>query len=62
MVNRDGTCSLNSAKCVHLPYLRHISPITKMYRLLQTDYCMYFYLIVLFPLTARLQLINFTAS
>ena len=27
-----------------------------------TDYCMHFYLIVLFPLTAILQLINFTAS
>ena len=27
-----------------------------------TDYYMYFYIIVLFPLTAILQLINFTAS
>ena len=27
-----------------------------------TDYFMYFYIIVLFPLTAILQLINFTAS
>ena len=27
-----------------------------------TDYCMHFYIIVLFPLTAILQLISFTAS
>ena len=27
-----------------------------------TNYCMYFYIIVLFPLTAILQLIKFTAS
>ena len=27
-----------------------------------TDYYMYFYIIVLFPLTAILELINFTAS
>ena len=27
-----------------------------------TDYCMHFYIIVRFPLTAILQLINFTAS
>ena len=27
-----------------------------------TDYCMYFCIIVLFPLTAILQVINFTAS
>ena len=27
-----------------------------------TDYCMYFYIIVLFPFTSILQLINFTAS
>ena len=28
----------------------------------ETDYCMHFFIIVLFPLTAILQLINFTAS
>ena len=27
-----------------------------------TDYCMHFYIIVLFPSTAILQIINFTAS
>ena len=27
-----------------------------------TDYCMHFYIFVLFPLTAILQLISFTAS
>ena len=27
-----------------------------------TDYCKYFYIIVLFPLTAILQIIHFTAS
>ena len=49
-------------KCVQLPYLRHLSLMTKIYGLLQTDYYMHFYIIMLFPLTAILQLINFTAS
>ena len=50
-------------KCVHLPYLRHVSLVTKIYGLLQlVIIIMYFYIIVLFPLTAILQLINFTAS
>ena len=40
---------------VHLPYFL----ITKI---AATDYYMYFYLIVLFPLKAVLQLIYFTAS
>ena len=49
------TFTLALPKFVDLPYLRHISPITKIYGLLQ----LCFYLIVKFPLTAILQLINF---
>ena len=44
-------------KCVHLPYLGHVSLM-----IAATDYYMHFYKIMLFPLTAVLQLINFTAS
>ena len=51
-------------KCVHLPYLRHVSPMKKIKDIwiAATNYYIYFYIIVLFPLTSILQLINFTAS
>ena len=42
-------------KCVHLPYLRHLSLMTNIW-IAATEYYMHFYIIVLFPL------INFTAS
>ena len=46
-------------KCVQLPYLRHLF---KDIWIAATDYYMHFYIIMLLPLTAILQLINFTAS
>ena len=49
-------------KCVHLPYFRHVSLMTKIYGFAATDYYMDFYIIVLFLLTAIFLLINFTAS
>ena len=55
---------LGSSRMFLLPYLRLVSPITKLYGLLQADYDIYVYLIVLFPISidSILQLINFTAS
>ena len=46
--------------CAYLPDLRYVSFLTKIW-ITATDYYMYFYIIMLFPLTAILQLINFTA-
>ena len=54
-MHHDVTFNFDSAKIVHLQYLRHIL-------IAATDYYMHFYIIMLFPLTAILQLINFTAS
>ena len=53
--------TLALSKCVHLPYLRHLSLMTKIW-IGATVYYVHFYINVLFPLTAILQLINFTAS
>ena len=47
--------ALGLPKFVHLPYFRHVSLMTKYIWLGTTDY---FYIIVLFPLTSILQLIN----
>ena len=47
-------------KCVQLPYLRHLSVMDIW--IAATDYYVHFYIIMLFPLTAILQLINFTGS
>ena len=49
-------------KCVQLPYLRHLSLNDKDIWIAATDYYMHFYIIMLFPLAAILQLINLTAS
>ena len=50
-------------KCVHLPYLRYVSLVPKIYGFAATEYYMYFYIIVLFPLIAVVLLLtNFTAS
>ena len=54
--------TLTLPKCVHMPYLRHSSLMTKIYGLLQLIITMYFYIIVIFPLTPILLLINFAAS
>ena len=63
-MHQDVTFHWALTKCVHLPYLRHVSLMTKIYELLQLIIIctIYFYIIVLFPLTAIRQLINFTAS
>ena len=50
-----------ASECVHLLYLRHISHDKDIW-IAATDYYMYIYITVLFPLTSILQLINFTAS
>ena len=64
MLNNGVTFNHSSVKCVHLPHLRHISLITKIYRLqlIAADYYISFYLIVLLTLACILQLINLTAS
>ena len=50
-------------KYVHLPYLRHLFfSYDKDIWIAANDCFLHFYIIVLFPLTAILQLINFTAS
>ena len=60
-----GVTFITSAlpKCVHLPYFRHVSRMTTIYGVVQLiivyNSCMSFYIIVLFPLTAILQLIIF---
>ena len=46
-------------KCVHLPYLIHVSLMTKTYGLLQLIIICAFFKIVLFSLLAVLQLIQF---
>ena len=51
-MHHDVTFNFGSAKCVHLPYLRHLSLMTKVYGLLQ----------LITAITTILQLINFTAS
>ena len=53
MLNHGVSLTLALPKCVYLPYLRHISLITKIYGLLLL--IMYFYLITLSPLIALLQ-------
>ena len=52
----DGmTFNFDSTKCVHLPYLIPVSLMTKIYGLQQLLHSV-FYIIVLFLLTAILQL------
>ena len=52
------TFDLHSARThLHMPYLRHISPIIKLYGLLQLFITCIFYLAQLSPLAAILQLI-----
>ena len=57
-MHRGVTFNFGSAKCVHLPYFSYDKDIW----IALTDYYMHFYIIVLFPFTAILQLISFTAS
>ena len=54
------TFNLRSTKCVDLPYLRHISLITKICGLLLLIIKYTIFLFVLFPLTAIIQILNFT--
>ena len=54
----------NFKPCLNLTYnilSGHISATVRIW-IAATDHYMYFYIIVIFPLTAVLQLINFTAS
>ena len=57
-----GTFNLSSAKVFSPVIFETYFSYHKDIWIAATDYYMYFYLIVLFPLTAVLQSINFTAS
>ena len=62
-VQRHGvTFSFGSAKACSPAILETCLSYDKYTWIAATDYYMYFYIIVLFPLTSILQLINFTAS
>ena len=56
------TFSFGSAKMCSAAIFETCSSYDKDIWIAATDYYMYFYMIVLFPLTAILQLISFTAS
>ena len=59
-----GWIGANFEPCLDLTYnilTGHISATVRIW-IASTDYYKYFYIIVIFPLTAILQLINFTAS
>ena len=56
------TLSFGSAKVCSSAILESCFPYDKDIWIAETYYCMYFYIIVLFPLTSILQLINFTVS
>ena len=59
-MHHDGTFNFGYAKVCCLPYLRHVSLMTTIDGLLKL--IILCTLVVLFPLTAILQLINFRAS
>ena len=62
-MHQDETFNFGSAKVCSRVIFKTCFSYTKDIWIAATDYYMYFYIIVLFPLTAAiLQLINFTAS
>ena len=56
------TFNFGSAKVCSLAIFETSFSYDKDICIAATDYCMHFYIIVLFPLTAILQFINFIAS
>ena len=61
-VRHGVTFNLGSAKVCSLAIFETSFSYDKANWIAAIDYYMHFYIIVLFPLTAILQLINFTAS
>ena len=62
MLSHGVTFNLLSAKVCLPAIFETYFPYHKVTWIVVTDYYMYFYFIVLFPLTAILQLIIFTAT
>ena len=61
-MHHDVTFNFGSAKVCSPAIFGTCFSYDKDIRIAATDYYIYFYIIVLFPLTAVLQLIKFTAS
>ena len=60
-MHHDETFNFDSAKVCSPSIFETCFSYDKHIRIAATDYYMYYYIIVLFPLTAILQFINFTA-
>ena len=62
MFHQGVTFNFDSAKVYSSVIFETFFSYNKDISITASDYYMYFYIIVLFPFTATLQLINFTAS